>query len=224
MNNKRARLYQLLIVTLGFAIITITTIFLYNSEKAVLGISVAGTLISIVLAILAIVYTYIDSSQQKENAAELKKSIKKLRATLHEEKDIVNQLSLEIGEVSKLKDELLLSINETSEWRKQVIDEIKAISKDKRPDEFQEEVENIINKKDSIYQLNFDKESRNYKLERDLYNLVRKYKKVSVNDLQSMMLHEMAILHHKRAIRKSLMHLVVEGMLEIKDDWVILRE
>ncbi|WP_042159943.1 hypothetical protein [Paenibacillus gorillae] len=64
--NKRDHFYIFVIMLMVFSAVTLCTIVFYNSEKAVMGISVASTLISIVLAVLAIAYTFMDSMSSKK--------------------------------------------------------------------------------------------------------------------------------------------------------------
>lgn len=128
MTIKREFVYIFFLMLLFFGIVTVLTIFFYDSNKAVLGISVASTLISIVLAVLAIAYTFIDSAAQRANSLEIKSSADRLAATVNEEKDLLARFSEELIAVTSLKDELIEKITETHEWRLDVVNRLKALS------------------------------------------------------------------------------------------------
>lgn len=128
MTIKKEFIYIFVIMLLGFGIITICTIMFYDSKNAVLGISVASTLISIVLAVLAIAYTFVDSSAQKNNIAEMKATADKLAASVEQENQIISQFAAQLESVSSLKDELISKIADTEEWRKEVIERLKEVT------------------------------------------------------------------------------------------------
>lgn len=127
-------------------VVTISTIVFYTSEKAVLGISVASTLISIILAVLAIVYTYIDSSSQKENTRQMRESAQKLAESVEEAEATLKKFSDELINVSSLKDELIEKITDTQEWRETVLNQLKTVAQQKDGEESVKmaEIEKVI--------------------------------------------------------------------------------
>lgn len=129
MITKKELIYVITIMFLLFAVVGFATIMFYDSEKVVLGISVASTLISIILAVLAIIYTYVDSAEQKESSAQLKTSAEKFAQSIEEEKEIINQFSIELKSVTALKDELLAAISENQDWKQRVIAQLEALTK-----------------------------------------------------------------------------------------------
>lgn len=146
MNQKKELIYTFVIMLLVSGVVTISTIVFYTSEKAVLGISVASTLISIILAVLAIVYTYIDSSSQKENTRQMRESAQKLAESVEEAQATMNRFSTELENVSSLKDELIEKITDTQEWRETLLGELKKIAQPKNGEESVklEEIEKVI--------------------------------------------------------------------------------
>ncbi|GAB1529602.1 MULTISPECIES: hypothetical protein [Brevibacillus] len=144
---KRDFLYLFIIMLLLFGTVTLCTIIFVVSEKAILGISVASTLVSIILAVLAIIYTYVDSSAQKDNVRQIKEATDRLEASVQEEKAIIESFSIELEKVSALKDELLARISETQEWRDGVLKQLKEMSEAKQGDATLEisEIEKVMN-------------------------------------------------------------------------------
>lgn len=124
--SKKDLIPWIIVGLLLSAIVIISTVIFVNSEKAILGISVASTLVSIILAVLAIIYTYIDSSSSKENIYQMRDITKKLENSVQEEKELIKNFSEEIQKVLSLKDELLESISFTEQWRNDVMDHLKA--------------------------------------------------------------------------------------------------
>lgn len=156
MITKKELIYVITIMFLLFAVVGFATIMFYDSEKAVLGISVASTLISIILAVLAIIYTYVDSSAQKESSAQLKTSAEKFAQSIEEEKEIINQFSIELKSVTALKDELLAAISENQDWKQRVIDQLEALTK-KEPEQTSIQLEDIK----KVFNQESEKQSKN---------------------------------------------------------------
>lgn len=128
MSSKREFMYIFVIMLFLFGTATLCTIIFYDSEKAILGISVGSTLVSIILAVLAIIYTYVDSSAQKENVYQMRTAAENLAKSVEDEKSIIAQFSIELQKVTTLKDELLVKITETQEWREGVLSQLKLLS------------------------------------------------------------------------------------------------
>jgi len=182
MVTKKDLIYVIIIMFLLFSVVGFATIMFYDSEKAVLGISVASTLISIILAVLAIIYTYVDSSAQKESSAQLRTSAEKFAQSIEEEKEIITQFSEQLRSVTVLKDELLAVLTDNQEWRARVIDQLETLAQ-KEPQQTtidinevkkvmsqQAENQNIMNHRDrvaTIYQRNRIMDALNIVLDPD---------------------------------------------------------
>ncbi|WGV57803.1 hypothetical protein QIH01_20240 [Brevibacillus brevis] len=147
MTSKRELIYIFVIMLLGFSAVTLCTIMFVVSEKAILGISVASTLVSIILAVLAIIYTYVDSSAQKDNVRQMREATERLEASVQDEKEIIGSFSFELAKVSALKDELLTRIAETQEWRDGILKQLKEMSEAKQGNNSLEisEIEKVMN-------------------------------------------------------------------------------
>ena len=83
-NDKEIRYQKLksrffyISIILGLIIISLVTLFFYRDDNAWLFLSFAGTAISIVLSVIAILITLIDVAGQRQQIADISESAKTL--------------------------------------------------------------------------------------------------------------------------------------------------
>lgn len=112
-----------LCVILGITLIAVISYFLGDSSRAGENLNFAATAISVVLAVIAIIMTIVDSAGQKQNVFDLKKAIEVMQETLTEEKKIVEDFKDQLAAVEQNKMELMNEVKNFITFR----DEIKEI-------------------------------------------------------------------------------------------------
>lgn len=113
-----------LCVILGLLTVGACSFFLSDNLKAASHLNFAATMISIVLAVIAIVITLVDVAGQKHNVMQLNESMEVLDTSISDIKNLVEKTSIQYDSVTSLKDELLSRITETEEFRKEVLEQI----------------------------------------------------------------------------------------------------
>jgi len=135
-----------LCVILVIILITVISFFLGDSAKAGENLNFGATAISIVLAVIAIIMTIVDSAGQKQNVYDLKKSLEVMQVTLVEEKLVVEQFKEQLGVVEQSRIELMEEIKNIVSFRDEIMkitnkkSEDGKESNDKRIEEIQEKV------------------------------------------------------------------------------------
>lgn len=104
------------LIFLSALVLILFTITAYLKDTAWLFLGFAGTALSIVLSVIAIVITLVDVAGQKQQVADINESAKKLRTILEQLKlennelknDLINHLNEEsIGDLSDIQDYLM---------------------------------------------------------------------------------------------------------------------
>jgi hypothetical protein len=133
--------YVYMIVLFVLVVILILALEFGGSGRAGENLNFAATLASIILAVIAILYTLFDSSSQKKNAENIRKSVKELKGYSEDFKD-------QIKESRQFNSELLSKFVELEEWRKQVKEEIESKTNNvENVDEVKKYVNEILNRK-----------------------------------------------------------------------------
>ena len=86
--------------------------FIYAGSSSALGyISISGTIVSIILALLAIIYSYYQSTSQAHSSSSLNSQIEKLIAIVDTVKTNKADFSVEIEQLADIRDKIDSSIN-----------------------------------------------------------------------------------------------------------------
>jgi predicted metal-dependent hydrolase len=135
--NKNKEHYQKMIprrdflylcIILGVILIAIVSIVLGDSTRAGENLNFAATTVSIVLAVIAIIYTFVDSSSQRNNMIHLRETADKMERALEDAKSLFEESGTQLNAVSELKDELFDKLVETEQWRKLVLEKINSLT------------------------------------------------------------------------------------------------
>jgi hypothetical protein len=125
---RRDFIYLCIILTI--AAIALVTIVLGDSTRAGENLNFAATLSSIILAVLAIVITLVDSSGQKEIISQLQDASEEINDSVENVRSTLSNTREQLSEVLKLKDELLeQSRLNMKEIKDEFINEIKKQAK-----------------------------------------------------------------------------------------------
>lgn len=120
-----------LCVILVIILIAVISYFLGDSSKAGENLNFGATAVSIVLAVVAIIMTIVDSAGQKENVFQMRKAAEHLSKSVEDEKVLIHEFSSELQKVVALKEELIVSIAETQDWRDSVLNQLKMMAEEK---------------------------------------------------------------------------------------------
>jgi len=147
MMPKRDFIY--LCIILSIILISVTSLILGDSQKAGENLNFAATTVSIVLAVIAIIMTIVDSSGQRNNIVLLKETVDKVQNSYSDVKELVDRSVLQLKEISELKDELILKMTETVEWRNTVIEKLNMLhplqdNEDGDNQEFEEHYQELL--------------------------------------------------------------------------------
>ncbi|EPD52776.1 hypothetical protein HMPREF1210_01156 [Paenisporosarcina sp. HGH0030] len=110
---------------------------LFNQKTAITGLSNASLLLSIVLAIIAILITLWDVSGQKQNVYDMKKEIEKLKKIVDKSSSFSEELETGLTKIEGMNNENLTLLSSLHEL-------MKGIKPDDKPEEFYEKVEELL--------------------------------------------------------------------------------
>jgi hypothetical protein len=118
--SKREWVLLILIIVIG-EYVFLDKVFKYGADSAVLNyMSFAGTLVSIILAVLAIVYTYYQNFSQQRDSGNIASQIDLLRSTVSEVRVSKGEFAKELKRIDEIGDKLDQSISLISESKTHV--------------------------------------------------------------------------------------------------------
>ncbi|MEI4549603.1 hypothetical protein [Pseudoalteromonas spongiae] len=118
--KPREWLYIIFIVIL-LQFIVQAAAWLYGGNSGALGyISFAGTVVSIILAVLAIVYSYIQSLSQQNSATQISSQVDKLMSVTERMDLSKNDLSLTLDHLKKVSEKIDITIDHQHQIKEQV--------------------------------------------------------------------------------------------------------
>ena len=118
--SRKEVLYIVGLVFLVYTVIWLGALLLIGHEKAIVAADVSGIGIAIVLAVIAIVWTMVDSSGQRQNVMQLQDTISKFNSSFEN----ISQL---LGDTRNLADQLNSMIKQNEEWRSSIFEEIQGL-------------------------------------------------------------------------------------------------
>jgi predicted transcriptional regulator len=134
------------IVSLGL----LSLVFM-ESTSAISSLSYASTLLSIVLAVIAILITLWDVAGQKNTIHDIKSETEKLKETVVEFKNAYSNADEVINSIKELQEDLVNKINNTTNISESILDGIKSIKslsdmeeKNKKIEELENQLENTL--------------------------------------------------------------------------------
>jgi hypothetical protein len=142
---KRDFIY--LCIILCIVLISVISFFLADSTRAGEALNFGATAVSIVLAVIAIVMTIVDSAGQKNNVYELKKSAESLAESIIEERRLLGELRDELQSIDDLKQNFTQSIDHFITLRNK-LDELIEKNKDSSSSIDVKDLKEVINKTD----------------------------------------------------------------------------
>ncbi|OMF04025.1 hypothetical protein BK129_18880 [Paenibacillus amylolyticus] len=149
-----------LCIILAIILIAVIAYFLGDSSRAGENLNFAATAISVVLAVIAIIMTIVDSAGQKQNVFDLKKAIDEMQDTLSEEKKVVEEFKEQLVVMEQNKTELMDEVKNFISFRdeiKDIVDKNKGNdgneSKEQTIAEIQEKVKNYDFKREYKHKL-----------------------------------------------------------------------
>ncbi|BAH44527.1 hypothetical protein BBR47_35500 [Brevibacillus brevis NBRC 100599] len=149
-------------------VVFIITLVLGDSQRAGENLSFASTMVSIVLAVVAIVITLIDVAGQRKNIVELNETADDLQSSVAEVKSVIQQYQTEIKNITEMSVSLREMIDKNEKWREEVINQI---SKQDGPIS-KEKIQEIITDTPIIQ---WAEESRMYLIRSELLNIAKLY-------------------------------------------------
>jgi hypothetical protein len=197
--NENMKLH-LMYLSLIFGIISLGLLALVfvESTTAITSLSYASTLLSIVLAVIAILITLWDVAGQKNTIFEIKSETDKLKATVEDLREAYSGADDIIERIKTLQDYLVGMINDNNKLSHSILDSIENIkdSKDddekfKQIEELEKKVMNSVNTQNANYKrldnLVLDKFGMNYQdAKEDVLSYVRtnyKEKRFTANEV-----------------------------------------
>lgn len=180
-NMKLKIHFKYTVVILLLVSCTIGGLALYNQNLAVKGLSNAALLLSIVLAIIAILITLWDVAGQKQNVYDMKKEIEKLNSIVNKSSSFSEELEKGLTKIESKYIENTKILNSLQE----LVIESKETDK---PEEFYEKAQSIINKNLSVLDLNNLtnlKKSKEFKVvHREVVNFISKNPGINPKEIQ----------------------------------------
>lgn len=164
-NDKEIRYQKLksrffyISIILGLIIISLVTLFFYKDDNAWLFLSFAGTAISIVLSIIAILITLIDVAGQRQQIADISESAKTLSRSTETLKKSIEDYQNDKNEIKQI---INAALNESigNKLDEQTSEFIKLLEKLESKSNGSEELEkNIQEIKDSVIKSNSKEKS-----------------------------------------------------------------
>lgn len=147
-------IYLCVILTIG--VVAVLALIFGSSTRAGENLNFAATLISIILAVLAIVITLIDATGQKEGIRQFQDAIDNLESSLNNLKDILESTRGQYKESLELNSELILTLSKADMWKEEIINEIRSTTKTSKDSVHDSkidisEIEKILNNAESKY-------------------------------------------------------------------------
>lgn len=109
--SKREWLLVILLIMIVQFIVQCIAFLYAGSGSALNYISISGTIVSIVLALLAIIYSYFQSASQVNTSASLNTQIEKLISIVDIVKDSKNDFANELKNLENIRENIESSIN-----------------------------------------------------------------------------------------------------------------
>ena len=108
--SKREWLLAILLIMIVQFIVQCIAFLYAGSGSALNYISISGTIVSIVLALLAIIYSYFQSASQVNTSASLNTQIEKLISIVDKVKESKNDFSDELKNLENIREKIESSI------------------------------------------------------------------------------------------------------------------
>ncbi|MFD1168159.1 hypothetical protein [Oceanobacillus caeni] len=115
----------------------------------------ASTVSSLILSVIAIVMTLIDVAGQRQSIMDLKETADKLRVTNKSAYDLIQDLTVKMADLHELRESMVKIMTESDEWKKEFVNEIKDIIKDKEEvnsDDIESLIKKYVQKNEDIKQ------------------------------------------------------------------------
>ncbi|BAU27620.1 hypothetical protein DFP93_102132 [Aneurinibacillus soli] len=109
-----------LCIILVIILISVCSFFFGGSTRAGESLNFGATLVSIILAVLAIVITLIDIGGQKNNVLDLKESVEKINKALSQSQLLIESTKEQVFEINSLKEQLLGRIEESIKFQEEI--------------------------------------------------------------------------------------------------------
>ncbi|KKI90679.1 hypothetical protein WQ54_19355 [Bacillus sp. SA1-12] len=144
-------IYLCIILMIG--VVAVLALIFGSSTRAGENLNFAATLISIILAVLAIVITLIDATGQKEGIRQFQDAIDNLESSLGNLKGILENTREQYNESLLLNKDLVDRLSKVDKWKEDIINEIRSSAEiSKGPNEESKidisEIEKILRNKE----------------------------------------------------------------------------
>ncbi len=124
-NHRTLSTREWLLIILGIIIgeyVFIEKVFRYGASEGIVGyVSFAGTIVSIILAVLAIVYSYYQNFSQQRDVNNISTQIELLRTTVHDVRVSKSEFLDELSRINEISDKLDRSLSIVGESQTHVI-------------------------------------------------------------------------------------------------------
>lgn len=172
MKTVPMRDFVYLCIILGTISISLTAILIVDKEMAFSNLSFAATVVSIVLAVIAIIFTLINSTEQKRSIFQLKEITDEWKDSTKDATKLVQNMRDRISEIEKVNKSLINKIVDFETWRDDLLEQIKSLRRGENeinPDELNTKLE-LLEQKFKSYSYGLNNESP-----RTLYFKIKEY-------------------------------------------------
>jgi hypothetical protein len=234
--NEKMKLHLMYIsVIFGIILLALLALVFVESTTAISSLSYASTLLSIVLAVIAILITLWDVAGQKNTIYEIKSETEKLKGTVDDFKDAYSNADDIIDRIRNLQNYLVEMINDNNNMSQAILEGIEEIKqsqdgdeKVKKLDELEKTIKGSLQFQNINYQGHDDLDQKfgfNYQeVRKKLLSFIYinfKEVKFTLNEVNTKYFHENTVMVPPLLLNNVLRELQKDGLLQkVKENGV----